>query len=664
MSKSTDRIDAAGFQMNLTSQGWLQSLAAASLPAAWTGAGEPGSALLEGQLYLDDRPLPANWKTEEVRAEGHQRVFHGALEGIEIENTAGIDAVGPYWQVRLANRTGQGVVTRFDFRLVVLFSPQNGAHCTIPYCAGWTLPLASFETSDAFSLSYPAKAAMQWVDVYTAEQGLYFGVHDPLPLLKALSLQGSAGNPVLLWQFPDLDLSPGESLELPPVYLVPHGGDWHSGADIYRRWIDAHLRPSDPPAWYAELPAWAWVGLRGQHDAQIWHQASELPGLSALVAGCGLDLIQLTAYTEHGHDTLYPDYAPGESMGGEAGLRQAVEEIHRAGRRISIYTNGRVVDPASSLSPTERQAWSVKTAPQSGSFQESYGSVAFDVMCPGAAGWRDLFTRRLVELVAKYHLDGIYIDQVSAAPALPCYQRGHDHTAPNRAWACYREMLSSLRQAVNAAHPDTFLATEGVNDLLGQYFDSQQAHQDWLQPFLGKARRLDDLYRYTFPTQLLNSGCVTLESTGRGYLKLSHLTGSGFDFGIFDWSAVPASLCEEISFVLGWRRDYTAILQSPPIPVEAVPAGLKALAFAGDGELVVQLAWLPDKVDVTTPAQMMLGVPLPDGFHAREVRCALPGEERHVDWLENQHTLQLSLQFAELVGILVELQAEKKEPDG
>jgi hypothetical protein len=283
-------------------------------------------------------------------------------------------------------------------------------------------------------------------------------------------------------------------------------------------------------------------------------------------------------------------------MGGPEGLRNAVATIHKAGKRASIYTNGRLVDPASSVPLEDRQTWGVRTSPGADVFQEQYGEVVFDVMCPGAPGWRNLFISKLEYLVKAFDIDGIYIDQVSGCRSLPCYAAGHDHGKPNQAWSCYQMFMEELRRRLAALRPGIFLATEGVNDFLGQYFDSQQAHNDWTTLTRDWGVPLPDLFRTTFPGHLLNVGCITQESSGPFYLKLAHVSGGGYDFGIWDWKEMPESFLEITREVLAWYAEHDSTLRYGQIaPVaEKEGCGWRSNTFTEPSRIVMNAAYFPE----------------------------------------------------------------------
>jgi hypothetical protein len=481
---------------------------------------------------------------------------------------------------------------------------------TYPANSGWYIPLASLGNDELLPLNYPVHASMQWVDLYTDAEGLYFGSQDPLPYLKLLLVGRQHGQPYLAWEFPHLQLQEGQVFRFPALHLAWHRGDWRSGADLYRAWIGPYIVRPNPPSWYGAKPAWNWVGLRGQHESQPWHHADELPTLSARTSAFGPDLIQLTAYTEHGHDTGYPDYTIGNNVGGPDVAQRAVRAIHDAGRRVSIYANGRLVDPESSVSEGARAEWGVRTGSEDQVWRETYGRVTFDVMCPSVQAWNNLLIAKLAALVKRHDFDGVYVDQVCGGPSLPCYTTNHPHGRPNEAWATYKPFIASLRLALHSIKTGLFLATEGVNDLLGQYFDSMQSHEDWDRAIQGRGRLLPELYRYTFPGHLLNVGCI--RANQGYYLLLGHTLGSGFDFGIGEFDALTPEFARAARWIVGQRARNDEVLRDASLcPLtDADTAGYHANAFAKGDRLLIAGAPLSASCD-HVPQAVGIAAPWP-----------------------------------------------------
>ncbi|MGE5224697.1 MAG: DUF6259 domain-containing protein, partial [Omnitrophica WOR_2 bacterium] len=322
------------------------------------------------RLFFRDETGPCpDWSLDSLEFSDESSKIVGRCGSILVQVHVALDTYGWKWQVSLKNLS-EKIVDALEFELRQPSSLDNDLFCTIPFCAGWAIPFASLEPGNQYSLHYPVQASMQWVSLYKQEQGIYFGIHDAEPLYKTLTVGKDGGTPFIRWRFPDLALNPGEEINLPPVYLAAHSDSWRGAARIYRSWAAQFIHVPEVPKWLQKNPSWAWVGLKGQLAEEPWHDLTYLPAFSDQVASFGVNLIQLTAYTEHGHDTLYPDYLPGTSVGGETALRAAVEIVHRQGRRMSIYVNGRVVDPASSIEVKQRRDWSVRTGPEAAPYTE------------------------------------------------------------------------------------------------------------------------------------------------------------------------------------------------------------------------------------------------------------------------------------------------------
>ena len=657
MSLEKYKLETGEFQLALDSRGNLcQLISPLTTDEGLFLDSEDGKPNFYWFLSIDEKdPRLENLTFHPPMLTDHTLVFRGHHPQVTIELSVVVDALGPNWSMSMINH-GPRKITEVGFALKGPFAFGHNLHITFPYCAGWALPLDEISAEEPFVLNYPVNASMQWTTLYTDNFGIYFGVHDPFPLYKELSL----ANQFVKWTFLDLDLNPGEHLELPPVYLIPHGNSWRGGAECYQIWAQQHVEVPYTPEWYAQKPTWAWVGLKGQNQETTWHQAAYLPSLSALVAQAGVDLIQLTAYTEHGHDTLYPDYSPGECVGGPIGLRQAVDEIHQSGKRISIYTNGRLIDPSSSISLHDRQEWGVRTSLDADVFTEQYGDVIFDVMCPGAAGWRSLFIERLEHLVRAFDIDGIYIDQISGCRSLPCYASNHDHEKPNMAWSFYLQFIAEIRERLTSIKPDIFLATEGVNDLLGQYFDSQQAHNDWSQLTRNHGIPLSDLFRAVFPGQLLNIGCITQEQSGEYYLKLAHVSGGGCDFGIWNWKEIPSSFIEKVKDVVEWHAKHANILRfGKVIPLyDGVNSHEWEInAFYEPSKIVVNGARLGKNPESQRLISSTFSVPIPFGTVVSSVQVMDKRGTTHWDYSMQNNNLKLQINdgSGEMIGVAIEL---------
>jgi hypothetical protein len=250
-------------------------------------------------------------------------------------------------------------------------------------------------------------------------------------------------------------------------------------------------------------------------------------------------------------------------------------------------------------------------------------------------------------------VDGIYIDQVCGADSYPCYAEHHEHKKPNQAWAVYRSFLEQLRHEVSNQKAEIFLATEGVNDFLGQYFDSLQSHQDWISPLGAKGVPLPELIRFSLPGHLLNVGCIRGDQTGTYYLRLAHLLGGGCDFGVWDWRELPKVFVEEIRYVLSWHeRNYDLLNAGEMLPdIACDNKNIQANAFYSPTQVVV-CAVLTDE---DSEGMAKFSVPMPSGRSVRGVYAFDGRVSRPIRWQDIGSSVEFAAPIAGLMSFEVKL---------
>ncbi len=536
------------------------------------------------------------------------------------------------FRLRLANSTEQEI-SEIAFPDVELDPLEGESGFTMPVGPGWWQPFDPLDEGESITWNYPVFGSMQWTDYGGEDSGTYIGAHDGTPLIKLWTVGRRNGRPWVRVRFTDLRLMPGESLDLPPVVVWEHEGDWHEGAKLYRAWAESWMEKPTGAEWYDDAPAWCWSGFKGQHASKPDRVYADAPAGARLRSRYGVKLTNAGGWTEHGHDAHYPDYFAGPDMGGAEGLVRAVDQIHQSGLRISLYTNGRIADPDGSIGRMPGWLdWAVRaTTPETAAvlqklhanFQpdakpdiawnisgtaitETYGKVTFAVMCPGSPEWRELFMSRLETIARDYHADGTFIDQICGAWAYPCYSEEHDHTRPSEAWSGYLMLLKDLRARLRAINPEFQMTTEGVCDIFGQFFDVQQGHNDWDTQVGTKARPMPELYGYTFPWYTVNTGFAS--PNNYYHLKLAHAVGSGIDLCDLASDRCEERFLELVGRVMAWRKQHADVLRRGDFlgALKCDSPHYLAHAFAGDGKTVVTSAWVPYKRDPEKPAQVTL----------------------------------------------------------
>ena len=243
---------------------------------------------------------------------------------------------------------------------------------------------------------------------------------------------------------------------------------------------------------------------------------------------------------------------------------------------------------------------------------ESYGSekcvVDFAVMCPGCREWREMFIRRLEHVARAYRVDGSFVDQVCGCWSYPCYSNEHDHSRPNESWSGYLTLLKELRTRLRAINPEFSMSTEGVCDILGQYFDIQQGHNDWDTQVGAKSIPMPELYGYTFPWYTVNTGYAS--HNNYYFLKLAHAVGSGLDVCAIEPEKLEERFLRYLKLIMAWRKRYVEVLRRGEFvgALESDNPHYLAHAFEKDGRLVVTAAWVPYKCDPDRPETVTLNL--------------------------------------------------------
>jgi hypothetical protein len=573
-------------------------------------------------------------------------------------NVACIGAWKPHeWGFELkaaVKNTGVGIIHSVRFRLDGLNMPVDSIFA-LPHGAGFIVPLSDLAPQEDIKLHYPVFCSMQWLDVFTCSHGIYMGVCDETPRSKIFAAGMNMGSPYMEVRFADLQIKPHEAYALPPMRLMAHEGDWRTGAGNYRNWFESVFTKPAVPEWCLESPAWAWALCKQQYAETPVLRFNQLPEHGGSFAGHGISTLQISGYMENGHDTMFPDYGAGDCMGGQEGLRAAVNQIHGNGGRLALYTNGRLADPASGigkqpgwadwcvtgLSPEQlekmnaelrfgarnpdlhAETWDVRGI----RYKEKYGQVTFAVMCPSSRPWREHYIRKVVDLARICHPDGIYLDQVCGAWGLSCYGSGHDHARPCDAWCGYVKLLGDLRTEMREIAPGAYLATEGVNDILGINIDIFQAH-DWGFRFgLPKsAKPSPDIFISTHPDYLLFLGPVFKNDVIE--LRRAFAYGRGLDIAIENIEECDKAFVEELDFVMKSRHmTCPGLLAATPQPVPVCEGICCFLFMLPDGNPVVLGSVLGNMPDV----QQDIRLPILPEFSGRQARVFTPGREMLVD---------------------------------
>ena len=343
-----------------------------------------------------------------------------------------------------------------------------------------------------YSFPFSGPLSMAWCDLYDPAGGLYLGMHreNGVCYLHAETMGADAPGMILSVA---RRIESRENFAMEGLVTAFHDGDWHDGADIYRAAWEREKRPA--PAWWNRS-----VALAAHYDFRyqcggVVHTYGDMGMLARQADEIGCDHILCSGWHVGGFDNGFPEYVADDELGGEQGLREGIEAIHRAGKKVSFYINTRI---ANLRFENEREFIEKNASVRwDGSMEKEYygdESLCFAGMCAASRGWQD----RLIaaaDYVRKLGADGVYFDQLAMAAPRMCHAEDHGHDRMDAWCAGYRRVLETVRGRKALSGEDFSVITEGVSNLYGDVSCGGLVSTFSYQ-FSGA---FPELYRYAFP---------------------------------------------------------------------------------------------------------------------------------------------------------------------
>ncbi len=427
-----------------------------------------------GQVAIESNVNGADLGWQQATVAGLQVVVRIATE---------CEASALRWSLRVENQNPEWSVWRVAFPQIAIAELDPDAKVFFPRAPG-EVQKGLWQREFRHQGLYPEPwTTMQFMAAYDEQRktGLYVAMHDPNASAKDISVASRPEERTVTFTFDH----PAEDMGIAGNDVALSGeavwqllrGDWFDAAMIYRSWLrrEARWYPAlgdegrgDTPQWMRELPVWtqAW-GDR----AKVVSQVKAFAEYMDVPVG-----FHWYGWHQIPFDNDYPHYFPVTE-----GFSEGVQELRQAGIYVMPYINGRLWDMRDrGVEDFEftRVALPAATKDDAGQpYEEKYGSkeadgspVRFAVMCPATELWQDRIHSICLRLFDEYHVDGVYIDQISAMSPKLCFDRTHGHPLGGGHWWVegYWEMLRSIRDRM----PEGCMLTSECNsEPFARWFD-------------------------------------------------------------------------------------------------------------------------------------------------------------------------------------------------
>lgn len=260
-------------------------------------------------------------------------------------------------------------------------------------------------------------------------------------------------------------------------YLKTYQNGWKNVVEEYREWMEPNfdLEPlknkSDNPKWLNDINFILEVWGANRRSEEPFHTFQEIEQRLKdweKIHSPDETLLYLPGFAENGIDSHAPDYNPSPQMGGSEGFHKMMHTAHKLGYKVMIHTNVLAMT-FSHPAFKEFKKYQVEDPfgrPVSWGLDMDGDWITepyFAYINPGQDKWSKLMADTLGELVTKYNIDGIFLDQTLLAFNVS--------NGPN-----FIDGMRSHVKKLQRNFPDILFAGEGLHECITQPFSLAQIH--------------------------------------------------------------------------------------------------------------------------------------------------------------------------------------------
>lgn len=297
----------------------------------------------------------------------------------------------------------------------------------VPALGGQVLT-KSMPAETSLSYKYPFWWSAQFVLGAARKGGLWIRTKDSGPKFKLLRVRRDKDAFTITYGFEAS--APIESKQFESEWFVDaYEGSWTLPVDTHRRWLENEFKPVrldfNPrfPRWAHEinfiLEIWGVTKDRPEplHTFDIM---TERLRQWSRIHDPKKTLVYLPGFAMHGIDSHAPDYFPSKQLGGDRKFKKLIDTAHRLGYKVMIHTNVLAMTFTHRLYPKfkkymvvdlfgREQGWGLDM--DGDWLAEPY----FSYINPGARAWGDLMETMIGDLINKFRIDAVFLDQTLLA---------------------------------------------------------------------------------------------------------------------------------------------------------------------------------------------------------------------------------------------------------
>ncbi|MHB1455751.1 MAG: DUF6259 domain-containing protein [Armatimonadota bacterium] len=306
------------------------------------------------------------------------------------------------------------------------------------------------------SFDYPFTWEAPFVVIQGWQGGVIVYAEDPSLRFKSLYIEHVDGSFRIRFesrnQAPFDDLTSIKSVKW---RMRAYKGTWQTGAAIYRRWMISQLKPipmaKKQPSWVKDIQLSVTMDM-------------DIPILTELARHVdpAKTLLYVPGWRKDGYDRNYPDYTAYDEF------PAFVDAAHKLGFKVSAHANYFGCDPRHPLyAELSRYHMRDPFTKEPQWWTQSDPTVRIAYINPASKLWRQIFVSRMKELVERYKVDALHIDET--------WVMINDANGLIDGMNCIQGNLQ-LHKELNAALPQVAISGEGLDEVNCIYESFTQRH--------------------------------------------------------------------------------------------------------------------------------------------------------------------------------------------